>query len=177
MCSRFAVQARLRVCPPSGTFVVNGYTCSAGTITHESRLLRTHVLSQSPPVFAIRAIALLAHTGQPIRCTDSLACKHAPEPCAVRDFHSKRPCLPAQAPTRMKQNQLVSISFPIKMVYNHHIGKNRVLFWACSPKSKLIYGSLICTTTCPASHGKRTHSKISTGREPCRKFSKEEVPL
>ena len=154
----------------------------AGTNTHESRSLRTHVLTRSPPVFAYRPahfarMAFMFIQSSPSDVQTLCRASTPPRLPAVRDFHSKRPCLPAQAPSRMKQNQLVSIPFPIKMVYNHHIGKDRVLFWACSPKSKLIYGSLICTTTCPASHGKRTHSKISTGREPCRKFSKEEVPL
>lgn len=48
-----------------------------------------------------------------------------------------------------------------------------VLFGACSPHSKLICGFLICTTTCPILHNKRKHSKISKGRDACRKFSQE----
>ena len=49
--------------------------------------------------------------------------------------------------------------------------------WACRPFRKLIHGPLICTTICPVQwtdvYGKRTHSKITTGRGPCRKFVKE----
>ncbi len=92
-------------------------------------------------------------------------------------FHSKPPC-PALAPLRMKQGKpIVSIPFSVKVDYNNHIGKDRFLFWDSNPHSKLICGSLICTTTCPVTHGKRTHSKMTKDREPCRKFSRKEVPL
>lgn len=74
-------------------------------------------------------------------------------------------------------NLIVVIYFAKKMIYNDPIGKDRLLFWAYSPHSKLICGSLICTTTRPALHGKRTHSKISKDRAPCRKFSRKEVPF
>ena len=37
----------------------------------------TRQLTRSPPVFAIRAIALLAHTGQPVRCAVASPCEHA----------------------------------------------------------------------------------------------------
>ncbi len=56
---------------------------------NESRLLRTLVLPQSSPAFAIRAIALLAHTGLPVQYPCPCACKHARVMAAVRDFHSK----------------------------------------------------------------------------------------
>lgn len=45
-----------------------------------------------------------------------------------------------------------------------------MFIWACSPLTKLIFGSLICTTTCPVFADKRTHSKIIIDREPSRKF-------
>ena len=45
--------------------------------THESRLLRTCVLPQSPPASAIRTIVLLADTGLPVRCLRSCASKLA----------------------------------------------------------------------------------------------------
>ena len=46
-------------------------------------------LTQEPPVFAIRADALLAHTGLPVRYPPALACKHAVRADAGRDFHGK----------------------------------------------------------------------------------------
>ena len=50
-----------------------------------------------------------------------------------------------------------------------------MFIWACSPITKLILGTLICTTTCPAVFGtlvpgKRTYSKMKKDRVPCRKF-------
>ncbi len=56
MSARLYEQARPSVQPLSGVC----YT--------KSGLLRTCVLSQSPPTFAIRAVALLAHVVYPVQC-------------------------------------------------------------------------------------------------------------
>ena len=54
------------------------------------------VLPQSSPAFAIRAIALLAHTGLPVRYPWIRSCKHGSFAAAVRDFHSKKRICPQQ---------------------------------------------------------------------------------
>ena len=54
------------------------------------------VLPQSAPAFAIRAIALLAHTGLPVRSPCIRSCKHGSFAAAVRDFHSKKRICPQQ---------------------------------------------------------------------------------
>ena len=61
----------------------------AGITIHESRLPAPLVLPQSSPAFAIRAIALLTHTGLPVRYPWIRSCKHGSFAAAVRDFHSK----------------------------------------------------------------------------------------
>ena len=46
-------------------------------------------LPQLPPVFVIRAVALLTHTGLVAKCLWFLACKHAVPIAAWQHFHSK----------------------------------------------------------------------------------------
>lgn len=84
------------------------------------------------------------------------------------DLSSKRSC---RFRLHHKWNHVIAqVAQKSSLAYDLGNSNGRFYYELAVRQVNWLCGFLICTTTCPAACGKRTYSKITTDRKPCRNF-------